>query len=715
MNQLQKIALALLAIAAATCVPTSAQPPAPTDAVPAASDAADEPSPIVDTNPAIRAALEIPRKTPADYFQSVMWLIELDRPELAKPILDELAKLQMTDAQRADLVVKFGSRAMLQLAQSKELAPAGAQFADACMNAAAAASNDPKRIAALVAQLTDPSIETRVIARNDLAATGQPGVIATLEALAKESNPARRVAIANAAAQMNPLVVGPLLAMLDTSDPALRSIVAGILQNLSVQQAIPLLPQTSQSAERTITSALENYRRGTPPFAVDEANQVELWQWNDATKKLSSTRYPADEARIIWMARLARDLGRYHPENHAYTQQALLLDLEAAALLDYPQSPALDYLQYADLNARNQILADALASNYTHAAVAAADALGERGNADVLYSADSQPTPLAAALRSPNRHVRFAALAAIMKLDPKSPYPGSSRVPETLAWFAAGTGERRAIVAMPTDIAATDLAGMLAADGLRADAIDRGREAVDRALETPDLEMIFVDVNINGPGIREVIYELRINPTTAEIPIAILAPTSRLAAAEQIAAEHKRIVAAPRVRSPEVLGGLIERLTDLSGRFAAPPDERATQAVDALTWLSELAAGERPFYKIRRTEPVIEAALYGTTAAEPAIAALAVLGTPESQRALVNFASQPTLPIEIRAQAADAFRKNVAARGVLLTSGEILTQYDRYNASERADARTQRILGSLLDAIESRRGADVELPLPPQP
>jgi CheY-like chemotaxis protein len=284
---------------------------------------------------------------------------------------------------------------------------------------------------------------------------------------------------------------------------------------------------------------------------------------------------------------------------------------------------------------------------------------------------------------------------------------------------------------MRTTVAATDLANMLAAAGIQADATDSGREAIDRAWETPDLEMIFVDVNINGPGIREVIYELRIKPTTAEIPIAILAPTSRLAAAEQIAAEHERVIAAPRVHSPEVLGRLIERLTNLSGRFAAPSDERAAQAVGALTWLSQLAAGERPFYRIRRTEPVIEAALYGS-AAEPAIAALAELGTAESQLALVNFASQPTLPIETRSQAAAAFRKSAAARGLLLTSDEILTQYDRYNASERADADTQRILGALLDAIESGAkpaeqppapgrqpppgaAADAELPLPPQP
>ncbi|MCI0333637.1 MAG: hypothetical protein L0228_10495, partial [Planctomycetes bacterium] len=685
-------------------------------AAPAAATPATADAPVIESNPAVRAALEIPRKEPADYFQAITWLIELDRPELAKPILDELTKLPLTGAQRAVLVEQFGSRSMLRLARAKPLAPAGAEFADACMKAAAAITNDPKRIAALVAQLADPSAEIRVMARNDLAATGRAGVVATLEALANETDPARREALVAAAGQMDPLVVGPLLAMLDTRDEQLQLEVADLLKQLRAPQAIPLLPQPADSAERALTIALHNYRRGMLPFAPDESEQIELWQWDDATKKLASTRYPADEARIIWMARLARELARIQPGNQAYVKQARLLQLEAAALVaPASQSPILDELRTADVMELDELLADALKSNYAYAAVAAADALGERGTADVLYSADSQPTALANALQHPNRRVRFAALRAIMRLDPKSPYPGSSRVPEALAWFAAGTGERRALVAMPTAVAATNLAGMLAGEQLHADATDRGRDAVDLARAMPDLEMIFVDMHIDGPDIRQVLYELRTSPTTAEIPIALLAPSGRLAAAEQLAAEHTRVIAAPRPHSAEAVARLVEQLTTLSGRFAVPADARAAEAVEAVTWLSKLASGERPFYKIRRTEPVIEAALYGSTTAEPAIAALAQLGAPESQCALVNFASQPTLSITVRSQAADAFRKNVAAHGLLLTSSEILTQYDRYNASERADADTQRVLGSLLDSIESRRNVEAPRPLPPQP
>jgi CheY-like chemotaxis protein len=740
MTHFTKLFIVLVAMTSA-CITASAQPAAPpaarptTDAAPAeaATSPADEAAAaVVETNPAVRAALEIPRTTPAEHFQAIVWLIDLDRPELAKPILDALTKLQMTDSQRADLVARFGSSDMLKLAQSKALAPAGTQFSRTCMDAAAAAANDPRRIATLVANLTDPSPEVRLIARNDLAATGQPGVVATLEAMAKQTDPARRVALASASRHMTPLVVGPLLAMLDTSDHALRDTVAELLRALSVRQAIPLLPQTAGSAEQILRQALHNYRRGMLPFAADENNQIEIWHWDDRAKKLSVSRYAADEARIIWMARLARDLARYFPENAGYARQAMVLELEAAALTGRAPFPEIAHqLELADVHLLNQTLAEALAAADAHAAIALINTLAARANGDILGSADSRPSPLASALRNTNRHVRFAALRAIMTLGPKSPYPGSSRVPEALAWFAAGTGERRAVVAMRTAVAATELAGLMPSERLQPTAAATGREAVDLALTMPDLEMIFVDVNINDPDIRQVVYELRINPTTAEIPIAILAPTSRLADAEQIASEHSRVIAVPRIHSPEVLNRVVTQLTTLSGRFATPANVRAAEAVEALTWLTRLAMGDRPFYKLRRSEPVVEAALYGAATAKPAITTLAQLSSPDAQRALVNFASQPTMPIALRTDAADAFRQNVVLHGVMLTSDEILTQYDRYNASERLDAETQQVLGTILDIIESRRNelpqspapsprspaipSDAELPLPPQP
>jgi CheY-like chemotaxis protein len=321
-----------------------------------------------------------------------------------------------------------------------------------------------------------------------------------------------------------------------------------------------------------------------------------------------------------------------------------------------------------------------------------------------LFTVDGQPSPLANALTDADRRVRFAALRAIIALDPPSPFPGSSRVPEAVAWFAGSTGERRAIVAMPTNVMATDVAGMLAAHEFEADAINSGREAIDRARELADLEMIFVDMDIAGPDIRQVLYELRTAPETGEAPIALLAADGRLPAAKRLASEHERVIAIPRPHTTEVLARSVTALEKRAAQDTVAAGQRASQAVQALTWLAKLLASDRTFYDLHHTAPTIEAALYRPDAAKPAIAALSQLGTPESQQLLVDLASERAVPIAARVQAAEGFGTSVAKFGVLLTTAEILSQYDRYNASATADADTQQVLSTLLDAIESRPG-----------
>ena len=629
--------LALPLLCSATAI---AQAPPPTAEL-------DVGAPVVETNPAVRAALELPRESASDHFQAVIWLIDLDRPELAKPILEELTELQLTDAQRAALVVEFGSRDMLRLARAKELAPAGTAFADACMTAAAAAANDPQRIATLVAQLNDSSLEVRTMARNDLAAIGQPAAVVLLETLAS-SHGEEANSLKTAISSMGTFAAGPLLAMSATNDPMLSVTIHDLLIEMRIPQALPLVtipfvvdspqwavgkwglfaePQvrdwigqlpTPEVAERLLLNAIRRYQSGTPPFVADDQNQIELWHWDDATKKLTSIRYAADEATTIWTARLALELVRLREANRDYQVQGIVLGLESLAIQksrmpelapsnaerDRLWPPASVHLKRMLDRAEGTLLSAALdyaiKHDYAHSAESIAGFLGERGNPRILVTSDAQPSPLANALGHPNRRVRFAALQAIMQLDPASPYPGSSRVPDALAWFAGSNGERRAVVAMPTLAASTNLAGMMATHGLDTEATNRGRDAVNLARDMADLEMIFVDMDIQAPGIRQVIYELRISATTGEVPIALLAAEGRLEAAEQLATEHQRVIAVSRPHSHDVLARVVEQLVKMAGRDPVPPDERAAQAAEAAAWLNQLVA-TRPFYTIRRT------------------------------------------------------------------------------------------------------------------
>ena len=304
-------------------------------------------------------------------------------------------------------------------------------------------------------------------------------------------------------------------------------------------------------------------------------NQVEIWKWNDATKKLSSVRVPADQAQVLWIARLAGELARIRPGNYDDQRRALVLRLQAAGIAGAATN-SIDTARLAQADPRqlSDALAEALEHNYSHAARVLVEALSKHATAEILLTADGKPSPLAQALRSPNRRVRFAALKTIMAINPANPYPGSSFVPDALAWFADGMGDDTAVVAMPTIAAAGDLAGRLAAFNLVAEATNRGRDAVDLSLAMPDLRIILIDMNIIEPDIRQCVYELRIHPTTGDIPIAILAADGRLNAAKRIASEHTRVIAVPRPHSPAVLAGIVEQLNTLAAADVATPEER---------------------------------------------------------------------------------------------------------------------------------------------
>jgi hypothetical protein len=669
-----------------------------------------------ETNPAVLAALELPRTEPAHYLSAVLVLVDLKRPELAAPIFTELAEQKLSDEQLAALVDQFGSHRLLELSRTASLAPAGQEFADRAMAAAATRARNPQRIASLIADLSAPSASARNSARYDLAATGEPGVVAALEALAREANPQHRAAIAAAVVAMDPLSVNPLLGMLATDDPALRRDVIRMLKAMRVTLAKPFIvgEYSSSTAERLLDEAISRSKRGMRSFATDQSDAVAVWHWDDKTKKLTVATFPIEEAQVIWAARLALEYNRLRPEERLGHCQALVLGLEADAITRGRPSPAvLELLNTADGDMLNMVLHAAMKHNFPRAAVAAAKTLGRRGDASVLSMVSPNAAPLAVALDYSDPRVRFTALSAIMELDPQTPFPGASRVPETLGYFATGASERRAIVAMPVAEHATTLAGRLANTGVEATPAGRGGSAVGLAQQSADLEMVLVDMDIDGPGIRDVLYSLRSEPATGQVPIGLLAAGDRLDAAHRLAEQHQRVVAFPRPQSDEALANLVERLTALSGRDSISPQDRAAMSGQALAWLGELLARDHTFYDLHRQAPVVTAALYMPAVTDRAINALALLGTPDSQRSLVDFASHLSVPVAAREQAARGFAASVQRHGILLTEAEILRQYDRYNSSESLDAATQKVFASLLDSIESLRAqADASRPLP---
>ena len=215
---------------------------------------------------------------------------------------------------------------------------------------------------------------------------------------------------------------------------------------------------------------------------------------------------------------------------------------------------------------------------------------------------------------------------------------------------------------------------------------------------------------MDSPNANETIQMFRKDPLTAQLPIGLMARQENLRHAEAMAELDPLLVAFPRPHDVRSMSFQVARIGTWPVRHAS-----ATM----LAWIRRTARcstwcdcprrrQEHAFYDLFRVQQAAQSAL-GTPSpcASKAARVLGLLGSPESQRALVTLASQHGRPLAERQAAAEAFAQAVQRRGLLLTRDEILLQYDRYNRSAALDPGTQQVLGTILEAIEKPSRAAV--------
>ncbi len=427
---------------------------------------------------------------------------------------------------------------------------------------------------------------------------------------------------------------------------------------------------------------------------------------------------PEDAARSV-AARLARAARSLAPDNHQVQMLALAAALEQTVYdrgldkrLDF-SDPAVQQIAALDPQTINDVLAFCLAENHPAAARAAAEILGGHhapmvdGKPKDLLRGGSEPSPLARAVRSPDRRLRMAALEAIVHLQPQTPFAGSSYVPESLGYLAGSTGGRRALVVSPNTETLEEWVGVLKFRNIASDTAVNGREAVRMALRCPDYELVAIDMATLGPPAEEIVQELHQDYRTASLRIGLVARAGFLKRAERIAEEDPLALAFSQPIDAEAARWQLGRVTALAPREFVGFSERQDLAQRALDCLAQLASTSGKLYDMRRAEEAVLAGLLVPRLSGHAVAVLANLGTQASQQALVDVASRFVNPLAIRHAAGIAFGFNVERFGVLLDRESIRRQYTRYNESGAQDVASQKVLASILDTIESRAAASV--------
>jgi hypothetical protein len=740
-RQLDKLRWSLIACGALLATFAAARPAKSQDDAGADPQAAAQsPAPSDSEDPTVQAVLAARPTTPAELTRAAGTLLELGATDEAASLVKRLAAEKLDDAALSALAEQFGTAPFLKFALAPDLQPEGRQLADAVLAAANRQARDPARLAKLIEELKNPKPALRRSAMLRLRSGRESAIQALVAVLADESRTAEHAAAGEALAGFGSEAVEPLLALVRSAEPALAAQAIRALEEFgSAEIAVRLLgpawleavdPKVRGAARQALAAMLgrlpdsneavavlektaRSYYDGRQKLEVDLEGRAIVWHWDPQKSELTSEPVSAQVAALEIARDLASAAAQLAPRNRAVARLYLGALAESAVFRVAPGEPlpdgpgtAMEVLSAQDALVIEAMLEESMARRHTAAALVAVQVLRQAGKAEALYRRAPQPSALIAAVQHPDRRLRMAALGAILGLKPSKPYPGSSFVVDTLGYLAASFGAPKALAADARPLEADLMAGTLAATGYETEVATTERDALVRAVAAPDIEVALIDYSLAAPVSGQLLQRFRRDARTALLPIGIVASSDDLERAERLARRTPLASVIIRTQDTSALQFQLDRLFSKSGRSAVSAEERRAHARQALAWLGEMSAAPQGLYNLRRIESSLADALWDAELGPQAADILATLGTPRSQKVLVDLASFAAQPLELRQAASAAFARSVADFGPLLTTGEINQQYDRYNQSETQDQATQKVLASILDVVEARAMAD---------
>lgn len=714
-------------------------------------------------SPAVLAIMDENPQTADRLVPAIITMLNFDKPLLAQGYARRLVGLKLDENQLANLGEKLGSTPFTRIMTNEATKEIAVDFCKAVLAALARRKTNPARLDDLAKTATELTGFARSQAIFDLREAGPMSVEAVAKILADPAKADRYPPARDVLVQLGDQAVQPLLAVLTTEDENLKTEVLLTLSRfrtretmypmlasaiavdasrerheaarLAVKRLLGAVPSNDE-ATRMLYQGARNYLNGRIYIASDLEGIAEHWKWNDHDKKLVIERVPAETLSAVRAARIMEELlanakvpqvesmQQLDPRQRAIMRMTLLAILQAHKMvvgLDAPLDPALKvaYVQSVrsqsalEFDLLEDVLEMAIDRDYIPAAIAAAELLGESavavgGNPYLLRRRNPQRSPVVRAASHTDRRLRFTATQAILKMQPDYPFAGSSVATQSLRYFANATGERRILIADPRASRGQLMVGLLSENGYVADRFYTGREAMLGGTKSPEYLAALIAFTIGKPDVAQLLQDFRSDPRTADVPVGLIVDPADRLEAERLAADDPLTTYFVIPRDATTMQIRIDQLTSLAGNYFVSPEVRRQQAGEAMKMLAALSEQPQSLFDLSGMETVIESALYLDELAPLAASALGNLASPAAQRALVDMASQPNLPLANRKAAAQAFAQALEKRGIGLTIPQIQRQADRYNQIYDSDPESEEVLWLILDAIQSRGRAQAQ-------
>ena len=675
-----------------------------------------------------------PPTTPLEFWDAADYLVRTGQAPQAVPYLNKFLQDKPDDATLIAVRDRYGAKSILRLQDHPATRALAAPLAGMLAEATRRTATNPERLGRFIADLSK-SREEQDYAVERLREAGPFAVPALVKELRRPSlaAEARAQVVANMG-RLDRSATPALIAVLDAADqPRLVADAAEVLGRIGDPRAIaaltalavnPSAPDSARDAARRAVARISGRPFEAQPktpirFLVDEARRYHihaiqfpgdalvLWVWDANAAAPTPTTVSKSDAEGVLGLKLARAALLADPTDRQAEAVSVALTLEKAiervGFDRYPaDDPSRTFASATSSGAAvlGDVLRQALADGKTDLAAVAATALGKVADASAL-AIDGQTNPLVEALSAPGRRARFAAARALVALDPRRAFAGSSRVVPVLAQFLTSQGPPRAVVIDGNTSRGGRLSGQLKALGYEPVLVQTGPDGFKAAAGSADVELIVVDIHMIAGDWRlhDVLSNLKADARTSGVPVYIVGPLGREADLLSIPRRFPGVKFLVTPTDPRILD---QQLTIVGRPVPPSPAERAAYAREAAALLAWIASRPNsPFESdLARIEPELVVALNTPGTDLPVSSALGDVPDPNAQRSLADVSTDPAKPAPLRLNAATQLARSVQRFGPLVSASQevqLLTAFER-----EADPALRNALGAVIGALRPK-------------
>jgi HEAT repeat protein len=679
-----------------------------------------------------------PPQTPMEFWDAADYLIRTGQVQQAVPYLNSFIQSKPDDETLLAIRDRYGAGSILQLADHPQTRGFEPTITTMLAEAVQRNATRPDRINRFIAALTKTNAE-QAYAVDQLRRAGPYAVPFLVHALQQPGLSIEdRSAIVRNMGRLDRSVVPPLIAALDSPSAAVAASVAAVLGVLGDPRAVPHLTYLAARRQAPAADGGEAsdvvrdearraiFRLTGRPFAaqpmqpicvlVDAALRYHrhairfpappfiLWTWDENQAVPVTNSVSQSEAEAYFGLRLARQALQLDPADLGAQVTFLSLALEKAVertgFASFPASDpsgAFSAALAVGPEVLGTVVLVALADRKYDLAAVAVTAFGRVTDREALPRGCCA-NPLIKALTAPNRRVQFAAAQALVTLEPRHAFPGSSLVVPTLARFVTGQGLPRAVVIDGNTARGSQLVGYLKELGYEPVLATTGADGFRRAAESADVELILLDNHLVVGDWRliDTLANLRSDCRTAGIPVYIVGPLNLDVKLNYMRSSFPEVKFLLRPDN----AALLEH--QLGGRPAGLSEsERTAYARSATVLLARIAAQPcSPFEpELSIAEPALTAAL-NMAAVEPAAAALSEVAMSDAQRGLADLVLDPSKPAPVRQSTAAMLTRSIQRFGPLVAADQetrLLAEFD-----QELDPALRSALGAVLGALRPK-------------